>query len=271
MSNEKQIIPNVQDAEAAAEKATAQAKEAAARVAELRAALAHAEAHSLDFADGETYAHEVAKLRFDLAKAADAANRAQAARDTAAKALQAARLAEAEQGLDGATDAANKVLGAFGTAAEAAAATLARAQAHVAETLRVRDEHRLTLRAAGHPPARDARTSMASAWPALLDKRPGAVGALATAVNVLAWLEAAPTRAAEEREWERRRDLERERAALAGHLGPEAKAQAEARRRAEVKKLSDTRGGGAFVGVRGSAAQREVETCANLAFNGKGE
>ncbi|ABC82102.1 hypothetical protein [Anaeromyxobacter dehalogenans] len=269
---EKQHVPNVNEAEAAAQRASTEARAAAERVAALRAALAHAETHPLDFSDGETYASEVARLRYDLAKAADTANRAQAAREAAAEALQAAKDEQALSDAPRLEQEAEAARAQFVKIAQECAASLAATLACAVLAHEALHANRAELRAAGHVPEGDARTSMGFAWLGLLDKRPGAVGALATATNVLAWVEAAPVREAEEKEFQRRRALERERAALAGHLGPEAKAEAEARRAADIKRMSDTRGGGAFLGVRGSVAEKELAVYrANASLNGKGE
>lgn len=237
------------------------AREAGRRVSGLRAGLDHAEAHPLDYPDGKAYAAALDELRHALAVAAAQANRANAEREARASALEDLRRARDEAEKVPLRDAADAALAALaGGATAAGAGQLAHLRAEAIKAVAARDTNRDTLRAAGQHPDHDARTSLASSWASLLDPRPGAVGVLTTAANVARWVEQAPEREAENREFERRRRLARERddreAALRGERGEEARAAAQEARRKGVAEFYATGGKSALAaGAAGTAAE----------------
>lgn len=201
------------------------------------------------------------------------ANAANKLREEAAEEVEAERVKGLVESEGPAVEAADAALAALTDAVDAAADLLVEPLALVASTSAARDAVRASLRACGRPATRDAPTSIATAWPSLA-KGPGAVGALLTAAAVRKFKQDEPARLAERAEFNRRKEAAAARQyrqeALKGEHGPAAMKEAEEEVRADLRRMYPARGGGAFGGIRGTVAAREVETYrSNLSINGR--
>lgn len=227
-----------EQAQAAADQAAAEFTAAQAEVAAANQAVAFAAdpANFTDADEGLALVAQVAAVRAAAerqGKAAVAANRASAKKAKTAEAADAAQ-ALAFHEKDEALNAALSVACAAFMAGAANAADyllpgIPGLRGLFAERSRVDAE----LAARGLP-VRPPVTELVGALPGLLDPRPGHVGALASALAAMDWAQGEELRAREAKANADRMaaDAQRhhDRLALAGHLGPEERQAAEARR-----------------------------------------